>query len=579
MDSTISAKLGLSHPAVDAQKSALGDQVRSPDLFEHFMQVSRGTASAKLTERSKDVTHDTSRTPKLDRVREEDDAERENGIDRVESDEDDDLASSDFVSADSTNETIAELEQALGEELVLEPSVTISQSTTGTASLAEIESDSSDGQTVETIVTLQASGTEDIQASTGVVQTTEQSHEVATSQPAITPDDQQLPAEATSELNELTAAPAETSPQANQEEAGQHQDLKAGEYLKNTGKIDSNNAVEAPSEKQTTESTLPSAAVAEAENAAGEQQQQASQGDDSKWYQEGSATPAPLEAPETDDLTQPLTQQELATEDVFGQSSSSTQDGIAVDTRPLEPNGPQQNTSQPNSTAAPTADVALAAAVASRPADAAVQTSTQAPGSSGLGSSPPVGGAGRTKAAANAAGANQTSAANEPDNITQHERIRLIQRVSRSFSRLTPTGGEITLRLHPPQLGSLAVKVQMEGNSLSARLSTESQAAREIIVENLPILRKRLAEQGIEVTQMHVDVSDSSSDTQHSSSGGFGASDSGYGDRAAHERTAQYRRALAGRDSNETTTTAVDTANLAPQTQPWVVASSIDVHA
>ncbi|HBE66813.1 MAG TPA: hypothetical protein DDW52_01560, partial [Planctomycetaceae bacterium] len=94
----------------------------------------------------------------------------------------------------------------------------------------------------------------------------------------------------------------------------------------------------------------------------------------------------------------------------------------------------------------------------------------------------------------------------ESGDITQQERVRLIQRVSRSFSRLTPQGGEMNLRLHPPQLGSLAVRVRLDGNTMSAELTAQSEAAREIISENLPILRRRLADQGIEISRFQVDV-------------------------------------------------------------------------
>ncbi len=165
----------------------------------------------------------------------------------------------------------------------------------------------------------------------------------------------------------------------------------------------------------------------------------------------------------------------------------------------------------------------------------------------------------------------------EANDINQHERIRLIQRVSRSFSRLTPTGGEISLRLHPPQLGSLAVKVQMEGSSLSARLSTETEAAREIIMESLPVLRKRLAEQGIEVTQMHVDVSDSSSDSSLAGSGGDGSAQEQPAERKAQQRAAQLRQAVTARSAPIAQSPTVTSTPSTPQ--GWVAATSIDVHA
>lgn len=92
--------------------------------------------------------------------------------------------------------------------------------------------------------------------------------------------------------------------------------------------------------------------------------------------------------------------------------------------------------------------------------------------------------------------------------LSQAEKVRMIQRVARSFNRLGPDGGEVNLRLHPPELGSLNVQVRMEGRSMTAKLTTESVAAREVILESLPTLKSRLAEQGIEVALFQVDVAD-----------------------------------------------------------------------
>ena len=102
--------------------------------------------------------------------------------------------------------------------------------------------------------------------------------------------------------------------------------------------------------------------------------------------------------------------------------------------------------------------------------------------------------------------------AQRPDVLTQAERVRLVQRVSRSFARLGPMGGQISLKLHPPQLGALNVQVRLEGRSMTAKLTTESGAARDAIMESLPVLRTRLAEQGFEISSFQVDVADNPAD-------------------------------------------------------------------
>lgn len=102
--------------------------------------------------------------------------------------------------------------------------------------------------------------------------------------------------------------------------------------------------------------------------------------------------------------------------------------------------------------------------------------------------------------------AQETSASDVAKNMNQTEKLRLIQRVARSFSRIGPTGGTVQLRLHPPELGALAIQVQVEGRSMAAHLTAQSSAAREVIMESLPQLRQRLADQGFEISQFTVDV-------------------------------------------------------------------------
>ncbi len=123
--------------------------------------------------------------------------------------------------------------------------------------------------------------------------------------------------------------------------------------------------------------------------------------------------------------------------------------------------------------------------------------------------------------------------------VNQHERVRLVQRIARSFNRITAEGGLINLRLHPEQLGSLSVQVRLEGKSMSAVLSTETEQARDIILNELPVLRQRLSEQGFEVTRFSVEVSNSGA------SGNFGQSNDSSQSRSGEQRPSSqmdYRR-------------------------------------
>ena len=144
---------------------------------------------------------------------------------------------------------------------------------------------------------------------------------------------------------------------------------------------------------------------------------------------------------------------------------------------------------------------------------------------------------------ASVGGTDPSLAGEPPDPLTQAERVRMIQRIARSFNRLGPSGGSMTIKLHPPQLGSLSVQVKLEGRTMTARLATESSAAREVILENLPVLRGRLAEQGIEIASFQVEVGDTS--TQVASDGQPSGNGQSQQDAPSYARQADYRRLAA----------------------------------
>jgi flagellar hook-length control protein FliK len=84
--------------------------------------------------------------------------------------------------------------------------------------------------------------------------------------------------------------------------------------------------------------------------------------------------------------------------------------------------------------------------------------------------------------------------------------VRLLHRVARAFVTAQDGTGEVRLRLSPPELGALRLEVKVQGGALIARLETETSAARTTLIENLPALRERLAEQGIRIERFDVDL-------------------------------------------------------------------------
>lgn len=90
---------------------------------------------------------------------------------------------------------------------------------------------------------------------------------------------------------------------------------------------------------------------------------------------------------------------------------------------------------------------------------------------------------------------------------SQIDTVRILQRVARAFEAAREQGGEIRLRLSPPELGALRVEVNVIEQGLIAKVEAETPEARAILLENLPALRERLAEQGVKLERFDVDLS------------------------------------------------------------------------
>jgi flagellar hook-length control protein FliK len=101
-----------------------------------------------------------------------------------------------------------------------------------------------------------------------------------------------------------------------------------------------------------------------------------------------------------------------------------------------------------------------------------------------------------------------TRKAGEAANLNQADQNRFVQRVARAFDAAKNRDGEIRLRLSPPELGSLRLEVRMQQGGVVARLEAETLAARTLLIDNLPALRERLAEQGVHIEQFDVDLLD-----------------------------------------------------------------------
>ena len=94
--------------------------------------------------------------------------------------------------------------------------------------------------------------------------------------------------------------------------------------------------------------------------------------------------------------------------------------------------------------------------------------------------------------------------------VTEAQAARFLQRVVGAVRSASQGDGEVRLRLHPPELGSLRMQIKVEDGAIVARLETETQHARQLLLDNLPALRERLAGQDIRIERFDVDVQDDS---------------------------------------------------------------------
>jgi len=111
--------------------------------------------------------------------------------------------------------------------------------------------------------------------------------------------------------------------------------------------------------------------------------------------------------------------------------------------------------------------------------------------------------------AAKAAG---TSQSNGDESGSQFDRVRFVQRVEKAFASIGDRGGSVRLKLSPPELGSVRMEISVSKGVMRARVEAETPEAKNLLLENLPALRDRLAQQNINIQKFDVNLRDSSSD-------------------------------------------------------------------
>lgn len=96
------------------------------------------------------------------------------------------------------------------------------------------------------------------------------------------------------------------------------------------------------------------------------------------------------------------------------------------------------------------------------------------------------------------------------------DRVILVQRVARAFQRMGNGAGELRIRLHPQELGSVQLQMQVQGQTVNARIVAQSEMARDVLREHLPELRQRLTDGGLQVERLEIELAEFGSDKEAS---------------------------------------------------------------
>jgi hypothetical protein len=147
----------------------------------------------------------------------------------------------------------------------------------------------------------------------------------------------------------------------------------------------------------------------------------------------------------------------------------------------------------------------------------------------------------------------------------QIDRVRLVQRVSNAFRSMAHQSGTVRIKLHPEELGSITVRIQMHDGAMAAKLETETEAVQRALLEHLPELRERLGQQNIKIESFQVSIM---GQQEESSSFQAGRDRSGKG---SERNTAPSRRRSPGgsrsNSSEETSSTSREPRRSDPHRQ------------
>lgn len=93
----------------------------------------------------------------------------------------------------------------------------------------------------------------------------------------------------------------------------------------------------------------------------------------------------------------------------------------------------------------------------------------------------------------------------DPSSLYENQMKQVMDQIRRALpAHVKNSEGSVTLRLNPPMLGRVEVSMSMNDGQLQAAFKTDQSVTRDILMQNMHILRESLAEQGIRATNVTV---------------------------------------------------------------------------
>lgn len=265
----------------------------------------------------------------------------------------------------------------------------------------------------------------------------------------------------------------------------------------------------------------------------------------------GEDAPEAATRPHTEEGEHALTQDDPQ-DDSSATETTATDDASQADEggrRPTTPSAPKtaEVLSADSPAPIPAAPDAAAAAMASP--DQIAAASAASPGAAEPSSATRISPSLTLLAAGRAL---QGSSEGSDHGASQVDRGRFLGRVEGAIRTAQQRDGRVNVRLSPPELGALRIELTLQNGVMNARVEAETASARNLLLDNLPALRDRLAQQDIRVDRFDVDVrrDGGGSNPQNANDRPTGDSGTGSQDERRRDRAVRVDQASPSRRSS-----------------------------